>query len=133
MKQTETPQDSSALDNYFKEVCYAVNDEGKYAKVLSTGWEVKTSAMNVAWNDIEKRIEDAKQKIERGEASPILFFMELRIMDIGILAAYTGFWSWQVKRHLKPSVFNKLSSKKLQKYATLFEVSIEELKSMKPL
>ncbi|HZZ76798.1 MAG TPA: hypothetical protein VFE04_12750, partial [Puia sp.] len=65
------------------------------------------------------------------EASPVLFFMELRVMDVGIVAAYTGFWKWQVKRHLKYSVFQKLSPSKLAKYAELFEVSQEELKTMK--
>ena len=78
----------------------------------------------------QQRIEAARQKVIRREASPILFFMELRVMDIPIVAAYTGFWKWQVKRHLKYSVFEKLSPAKLAKYAELFEVSPEELKTM---
>ena len=65
------------------------------------------------------------------EASPLLYFMELRLMDIGIVAAYTGFWKWKIKRHMKPSVFKKLSEKKLQKYAEVFNVTVEELKTMK--
>jgi hypothetical protein len=56
--------------------------------------------------------------------------MERGLMDIGIVSAYTGFWKWQVKRHLKPSVFKKLSDKKLQRYAGVFNVSIPELKTM---
>jgi hypothetical protein len=79
---------------------------------------------------VEQRIEAARQKVVRREASPILFFMELRVMDIGILAAYTGFWKWQVKKHLKYTVFEKLSDSRLAKYAALFEVSVEELKTM---
>ena len=51
-------------------------------------------------------------------------------MDIPIVSAYTGFWKWQVKQHLKPSVFERLSEKKLAKYAVIFEVSVEELKTM---
>jgi hypothetical protein len=50
-------------------------------------------------------------------------------MDISILSSYTGFWKWTVKRHLKPSVFKKLSDQKLQKYAEIFEISIDELKN----
>jgi hypothetical protein len=57
--------------------------------------------------------------------------MELHVMDIPIVAAYTGFWKWQVKKHLKPSGFDKLSESRLQKYADLFEVSIQDLKTMK--
>jgi hypothetical protein len=56
--------------------------------------------------------------------------MELKLMDIQILSAYTRFWKWQVKRHLKPRVFEKLSAKKLQRYATAFDVTVEALKNV---
>jgi len=35
-----------------------------------------------------------------------------------------------VKRHFKPSVFKKLSRKKLKKYAEVFEISIKKLKNI---
>lgn len=130
MKKEEIPQDDGALNKLTKEVVYAVDSSGKYSTELSTGWDVKTKALDLAWEDIEKRIETARQKVLNNEASPILYFMELRLMDPGIVAAYTGFWKWTVKRHLKPSVFKKLSEKKLQQYANAFNVSVEELKTM---
>jgi hypothetical protein len=130
MKKEEIPQDPSALDKFTKEVCYAVDDSGNYTTNLSRGWEVKASALDIAWQDIANRINTAKQKVLNNEASPILFFMEYRLMDISIVASYTGFWQWQVKRHLKPAVFNRLSEKKLQKYAEAFNVSVEQLKTM---
>ena len=112
MKKDEIPQDLGALGKITSEVCYAVDESGKYTTELSNGWEVKSSALDVAWKDVEQRIQDAKQKVINKEASPILFFMELRVMDIPIVAAYTGFWKWQVKRHLKSAVFQKLSAVK---------------------
>ena len=130
MKKENIPQDPSALDKFTKEVCYAVDSSGKYVTELSRGWEVKATALDVAWQDIEQRIAAARQKVLNKEASPLLFFMELRLMDTGIVSAYTGFWKWQIKRHLKPAVFEKLSEKKLQQYATAFNVSITELKTM---
>ena len=129
MKKTEIPQDKSLLEGFTREVDYAVDESGRYTAALSTGWEVKTSALNLAWDDIHRRVNDAKQKVMRGEASPILFFMELKLMDPAILSAYTGFWKWQVKRHMKASVFKNLSDKKLKKYANLFEIKLEELKN----
>jgi hypothetical protein len=131
MKKEEIPQDLGALGKITGEVCYVVDESGKYTTVLSNGWEVKSSALEVAWKDVEQRIEAARLKVLNREASPILFFMELRVMDIPIVSAYTGFWKWQVKRHLKFSVFEKLSTSRLAKYATLFEVTVEELKTMK--
>ena len=130
MKKNEVPQDPSLLDNFTKEVCYAVDESGQYTTELSRGWEVKTSALGITWQDIEKRIESARQDVLKGKASPVLYFMELRIMDIDIVSAYTGFWKWTIRRHMKPAVFEKLSDKKLQRYASLFEVTIDELKKI---
>ena len=130
MKKEQIPQDPSALDKFTKEVCYAIDSSGNYVTELSRGWEVKATALDVAWKDIEARITAARQKVLNKEASPLLFFMELRLMDTGIVSAYTGFWKWQVKRHLKPAVFDKLSEKKLQQYAEAFNVSVTELKTM---
>lgn len=130
MKKENIPQDPGGLHNFTKEVCYAVDSSGNYVTALSSGWDVKTTALNVAWQDIEQRISTARQKVLNKQASPLLFFMELRLMDTGIVSAYTGFWKWQVKRHLKPAVFEKLSEKKLQQYAAAFNVSVTELKTM---
>lgn len=131
MKKNELPQDPSVLDKFTKDLVYVVDDTGNYTTGLSRGWEIKATALNVAWEDIEKRIADARQKVLDGEASPVLFFMELRLMDPGIVAAYTGFWKWQVMRHMKPSVFKNLSDRKLKKYAEVFEVSLEDLKNLR--
>lgn len=130
MKKENVPQDMGALGKITKEVCYATDSSGKYVTELSSGWDVKNGALDVAWKDVEERIAKAKQRVLNGEASPLLFFMEYRLMDVEILAGYSGFWQWQVKRHLKPDVFKKLSDKKLQKYADAFNVKVEDLKTM---
>jgi hypothetical protein len=130
MKKDEIPQDLSALGKITKEVCYATDGSGKYTTELSSGWDVKIEALNTAWGDIEKRIAQAKQKVQNNEASPIYFFMEYRLMDLSILADYTGFWQWQIKRHLKPEVFKSLPDSKLQKYAEAFNTTINNLKNM---
>jgi len=130
MKKDEVPQDLSSLGKITREVCYATDSEGKYVAALSSGWDVKITALDVAWGDIEKRIAAAKEKVLNNEASPLLFFMEYRLMDLAILAGYTGFWQWQIKRHLKPEVFNKLSTKQLEKYAEAFNTKVEDLKTM---
>jgi hypothetical protein len=130
MKKEDVPQDLSSLGRITKEVCYATDNSGKYVIELSKGWDIKITALNTAWQDIEGRIAAAREKVLSREVSPILFFMERALMDIGILADYTGFWKWQIKRHLKPGVFKKLSDIKLQRYAEVFNVSIDDFKNM---
>ena len=129
MKKDEVPQDKSNLESAsFKELCYAVDENGEYITAHSTGWDPKTIALSNAIQDIEERIENARKRVLANETSPIEYYMELHKMDLQVLASYSGIWKWKVKRHFKPSVFKKLNSKSLQKYADAFEITIEELK-----
>lgn len=131
MKKKEVPQDKSNLESAnFRELCYAVDENGEYTTENSSGWEPKTLALNNAIEEIHERIEDAKNRVIHGKTSPIEYYMEVHKMDVGILASYVGYWQWQVKRHFKPLVFKKLDDKTLNKYAAVFEISVEELKSM---
>lgn len=131
MKKKEVPQDKSSLESAnSRELYYAVNENGEYTTEKSSGWEPKTVALNNALEEINERIEDAKQRVIAGKTSPVEYYMELHKMDVGILASYVGFWQWKVKRHFKPLVFKNLSEKTLQKYAEVFEISVDELKSM---
>ena len=131
MKKSQLPQDKSALENFTREVCYVKNEQGKYETDLSEGWETKKIALDKAWEHIEERIQQAQYKVQLGEMSPIYYFLELKLMDLSVLAGYTGFWKWQIKRHMKPGVFSKLSDVQLHKYAEAFDISIDELRNFK--
>ncbi len=129
MKKSEVPQDNSSLESAnIREMYYAVDENGEYTTELSTGWDPKKIALDNAIQDIKERTEAAKQKVLKNETSPIEYYMELNKMDVGILASYVGMWTWRIKRHFKPSVFKKLSAKTYQKYADIFDITVEQLK-----
>ena len=129
MKKKEVPQDKSHLEKAnAKDMVYAIDENGNYTTELSTGWEPKSIALDNALLEIAERTAAAKTRFLNHTSSPIEYYMELNKMDIPILASYVGLWQWRVKRHLKPSVFNTLSTKILQKYADVFEISTEQLK-----
>jgi len=131
MKESEVPQDKSNLESAsFRELCYAVDENGDYTTANSTGWDPKTIALNNAIEDIKERIEKAKNRVLNNETSPIEYYMEVHKMDIPILASYVGLWQWSVKRHFKPSVFRKLSQKILSKYAAVFNITAEQLQDI---
>ena len=73
MKKEDVPQDLSSLGKITKEVCFVTDNSGKYITELSKGWEVKITANDVAWEDIQHRVEAARQKVLSREASPLLF------------------------------------------------------------
>lgn len=128
MKKENLPQDKTGLENFTREVCYVKDSKGKYSQELSTGWDVKANALDEAWVEIDRRVEEAAEKVRNQEASPILFFMELNLMDLPTLSSYISSFPFFVKRHLKYKVFKKLSEKKLSKYAEAFRISVDELK-----
>lgn len=129
MKQEEVPQDGNGLTGgKFSQLFYAVNKEGDYVQVSSIGWEPENVAMAQAWDEIHQKTEATLQAVKDGKLSPIAYFMEKELMTTEILAGYVGKFQWQVKRHLKPSVFKSLPDTLLQKYAAVFKISAQELK-----
>lgn len=130
MEKENVPQDQSNLTkNNVKELLYATDENGEYTTTLSTGWEPKAIALSNSIDEINERIADARQQVLNGEASPIVYFMELNKMDLTILSSYVGLWKWRVKRHFKANVFAKLNDNTLKKYADTFDISVEELKN----
>lgn len=108
-------------------VVYAVDKEGNYKGVNSVGWEPENYALRQAWEDIDERLAAAEADVRKGTASPIAFFMLKNLMDLPLLARYTGKWQWQVRRHLRPDVFSRLPQAALSKYASVFNISVDEL------
>lgn len=129
MKKEDIPQDYGHLSKLTREVCYAVNEQGEYSTELSTGWEVKASALDAHWQHIEQRIVDARKAVVEGRSSPLHYYMELHLMDVPVLAQYAGFWTWTVRRHLKPATFGRLAERRLRRYAEVFNISVDKLKS----
>ena len=132
MKKEEVPQDEGNLSkSKMKELVYATDEKGNYTTALSTGWEPKTIALSNSIEEINNRIIAAKEQVKNGEISPIGYYMELHKMDVAVLSSYAGLWKWRVKRHFDPKVFTGLSDKILQKYASAFAISLDELKNFK--
>ena len=132
MKKSEVPQDDSPLKNIkSNELVYALDDDGKFVSVQSTGWEAKSIVQYENLDVLDQRIQQALNDVKAGKVSPIVYFMELNRMDWQTLAAYMGKWTFLVKRHSKPSVFQSLSVKVLEKYAQTFGITVAELQNFK--
>ncbi|MBK7689696.1 MAG: hypothetical protein IPJ31_00750 [Bacteroidetes bacterium] len=132
MNINEVPQDKKQFmdgANAPKKVMYVTTDEGTYTQFQSDGWEAENLVLEQTWEDIEQMLETERQKVISQQVSPISYYMIKNRMDIAILSSYVSKWQWQVKRHLNPAVFKKLPEKLLSKYATVFDISVEELKN----
>lgn len=128
MKKEEVPQDSCKSYSGHKKLIYAVGDEGHYEGVKSSGWEVEGFATEMAVKALDEQLAQATINYQQGEISPLGYYIPLFRFDLMSLAHATGFFQWQIKRHINVPIFNKLSDKKLMKYCTVFNISLEELK-----
>ncbi len=129
MNVNEVPQDPRNIKpgDTLKKLVYAVDKDGKYTGVNSAGWEAENVAIKQAWDDIDEHLAETEAQVRAGTLSPIPYFMQKNLMDLALLARYAGKWQWQVKRHFKPGVFNKLSAAMLEKYAQIFNITTAQL------
>lgn len=129
MKVNEVPQDPKDFREGDKitKVMYAVGDDGKYTSVNSAGWEPDNFATKQAWDAVDEELAATEQLVRSGQLSPIAYYMQKCLMDVALLAKYAGKWQWQVKRHMKPAGFAKLSDAMLQRYAEIFNIPVAAL------
>ncbi len=127
MKVQEVPQDNGMIENYGHEVCYAVDDRGKYVLAPSLGWEPKNIVNELAWDLIHQKTKETVEQIHQGKLSPLAFHMANNQMDVKLLAKYVRLPRWKVKRHLKPEGFKGLETDLLQRYADIFNLAVEQL------
>jgi hypothetical protein len=134
MKTNEVPQDKAFFEEgKIRDVCYAIDENGQYTKVLSLGWEPKNEAIKLSWDVVYKRVEEVRNEVMAGKLSPIAFYMELNVMDVSIVSAYTGIPKRKVRKHLKMKKFQELIPIVLQQYATTFNVTVDELKDLEKI
>jgi len=128
MKKKDVPQhDEGLMEGHKLDLNYAVDEDGNYVTVSSSGWEPKNAAMRQAWDEVHEQVEKTRVQVANGKLSPIAYFMQKSLMDIKILAQYVGMTKRKIRRHLKPKYFKTLDRALLEKYAAVFEISIEEL------
>ena len=132
MKISDVPQDDAGFlkEGKVRDVCYAVDEEGNYKQVLSVGWDPKNEAMRFAWDQVHEKAEKVRQHVLNGKYSPIAFHMERTMMNAGLLAQYTGFSRFKIRRHMKPKGFQLLGYAELTTYAEAFNLTVEELQTV---
>ncbi len=125
MKRSLVPQDAGKLEGQ-KELCYAIDENGRYTTVRSEGWVAKNTTLDQAWSYVNKEVEQANQKVLSGEQSILAYWMALNMMDINLLSNYSGFPRRKIKKHLNPLKFENLEKTILEKYAWVFQVSLKQ-------
>lgn len=132
MRLEEVPQDESRSFEGQKKRLYARNADGEYITALSSGWEAEDVVLDQAVEEYNRFTREARQRVEEGVSSPLEYHMYGHRMDVVVLAQATGFFRWQVRRHLKPGVFNRLTARKMRRYEEALQMTAEQLRTLPP-
>ncbi len=113
-------------------ILYVEKEDGKYGPV-QTGSYLTANYLDDYFYKRRNLEASLKERIVRGEISPVKYFMVLSDLTLSELAARAGIWKWRVKRHLDPVHFRSVSQSTLRKYANVFNVTEEELSNLAKL
>jgi len=130
MEEKSNPVYKNQAYGQYRELFYSYGKDRKFEKSVGFHEEADRVTLQQAWDLFNDRIEEARQKVKAGLASPILFYMEKTLVTPMDLSMHAGIMVWRVKRHLKPKVFSRLNEKTLKKYAEAFNISIDQLKNV---
>jgi len=108
---------------------YKLDDQGKY--ILDTNPGLGEAVVNgLMLSELRANLEEARKAVLAGLKSPLYYYLELRQMDLVMLAKATGIAGFRVKRHLRPEIFAKLKPSVLRCYAKALVVTPEELRTV---
>lgn len=125
--QPDTSQDDERIYRYNREMFYHFDPEKGFTQTVDYQNPGNQVIIKQSWDAAEERLHDVGRRVLAGKVSPVAWHMEKVLMEVPMLAAYMELTKWRVKRHMKPSVFRKLKPETLEKYASIFGVTTEEL------
>ena len=129
MKVDEVPQDKTFYE-HIKRACYALDNEGKYIIIPSSGWNTEEVVNGLAVDELKNKLEETRKEVIKGLKSPLAYHMEYRQMTPEILAKTVGMFSFRVRRHFRPEIFAKLRPAMIKHYALALALTEQELKSV---
>ena len=130
MKEGDVPQDVARALQGRRKALYAIDARGNYQIVRSAGWEAEEIVLDQAIDEFKRLAAEAHAKAKAGLASPLEYHMYARRMDPVLLADVSGFWRWQVRRHLRPGAFAALPGRSQERYAEALGLSVEALNAL---
>ena len=130
MDKDDVPQDGIPSYGGRRKLVYAVDREGEYVSVQSSGWEAEAAATGSALDEIERQKTDAWRRALCGTTSPLEYYMLCRRMDLALLSKTSGFPRWRIRRHFRPAVYARLSDRALARYSEALGIDAAILTSL---
>ena len=112
-------------------ILYVEKEDGEYGPI-QTGSFLTKNYLDDYFTKRNNLIASLQEQIRSGEISPVKFFLILEDLTISELSSRTRIPSRKIKKHLLPLHFGQLPEGILHKYATVFNVTVEQLLKADP-
>jgi hypothetical protein len=130
MRTRDVPQDDAGVLGGFKELTYAVDDRGRHVGVPCAGYDPANVANHQEWERLDALVTVTADAVRANRLSPLAYWMDLRQMDVPLLAAYTRIWQWRIHRHRRPAIFARLGDTLLRRYAGALRIDVDALRRL---
>ena len=107
-------------------ILFVEKENGKY-EPIQTGSYITKHYIEDYFEKRRKLVDSLLLQVKKEIISPIKFFMVLEDLTLSELSARSRIPVRKVKKHLLPAYFHALSPDRLERYATVFHVTVEQL------
>ena len=110
-------------DDSLQLVIYVEKDDDSYGPLL-TGSFMTKNYLDDYLEKVNKWERDLREKLKKGEISPVYYFMILQSYGEKDLASRVGVSRRQLKKHCEMKGFERLHISKLKEYAEAFDIPV---------
>ena len=107
-------------------VLYVEKEDGSYGRTESASY-ISSNYLDDYYDKVKKWDAELKEKLEKGEISPVYYYMIMLQFGEGDLASRVGVSKRKLRNHCKMEAFEKINLKLLKKYADVFDVPVSNM------
>ena len=112
-------------------ILYVEKENGTYGP-MQTGSYITKNYIDDYFLKRKNLETSLQEQVKQDEISPVKFFMVLEDLTLSELSARTKIPTRKVRKHLLPVHFNKISDDLLNRYAIVFNISVDQLININP-
>lgn len=112
-------------------IVYVEKEDGRFGPI-QTGSFITKNYLDDYFSKRNNLINSLKEQVNLREISPVKFFMILEDLTLIELSSRTRIPVRKIRKHLLPFHFEKLSKEILERYSTVFNVTVEQLLQVAP-
>ena len=107
-------------------VLYVEKEDGTYGRIESVSY-LTDHYLDDYFDKLKKWDNDLKEQLDKGEISPVYYYMIMLEFGEGDLASRVGVSKRRLKKHFKMEAFEKMNLKMLKAYADVFDVPVSNM------